>query len=130
MTIFIHYVLNPVAYVLITSELPRLSYLQKRKKAYRLVRASRSRAKRVLLFCFFNKAIKVVKKRNGNNGNKNKAGFCTLFFLNESSLSSNPAKRGKIKNLYLNDKISFISSMYRLVKNKAGFCTLFEILRP
>ena len=34
MTIFIHYVLNPVAYVLITSELPRLSYLQKRKKAY------------------------------------------------------------------------------------------------
>ena len=37
MTIFIHYVLNPVAYVLITSELPRLSYLQKRKKAYLLV---------------------------------------------------------------------------------------------
>ena len=34
MTIFIHYVLNPVAYVLLTSELPRLSYLQKRKKAY------------------------------------------------------------------------------------------------
>ena len=30
MTIFIHYVLNPVAYVLITSELPRLSTLRTR----------------------------------------------------------------------------------------------------
>ena len=97
---------------------------------YRILRASKTRAKRVFVPCFYNKSINLVKKRNGNNGNKNKAGFCTLFFLNESSLSSNPAKRGKIKNLYLNDKISFISSMYRLVKNKAGFCTLFEILRP
>ena len=31
MTIFIHYVLNTVAYVLLTSELPRLRSLQKRK---------------------------------------------------------------------------------------------------
>ena len=83
-----------------------------------------------MALCFFNKAIKLVKKRNGNNGKKNKAGFVVLFFLNESSLSSNPAKRGKIKNLYLNDKISFISFIYRLVKNKAGFVVLFEILWP
>ena len=37
MTIFIHYVLNPIAYVLITSELPRLRSLQKRKKAYKVL---------------------------------------------------------------------------------------------